>query len=351
MITEGNADQHNRIAPLIKEKLKPNVKKVDIEAYYAEEYLLDLGKSGLFQSSGHIENNIVYNEMKLVEETSKTCMTTGFNLWCHLAALTYLRCCENKWLKRKLLSQLENGVTLGGTGLSNPMKNYAGLEPLHLQAKPAEGGYILNGNLPSVSNLGENHWFGVVANMDSEQHLMAFVPCDVEGLRLKEKADYLGVNGSATFACQFNDVFIPENWIISTEAQQFIQTIRPYFVLYQVPLGLGIIEASIDSIRKASKKQGGANCHLTVQADELAEQHSYLRNKLYTLIATQEWVDILKVRLAVAKLALTAVQADMLHNGGAAYLQKSNPARRLKEAYFLANLTPTVRHLEKLLNN
>ncbi|WP_085505360.1 acyl-CoA dehydrogenase family protein [Thalassobacillus devorans] len=351
MITEGNADQHNKIAPLIKEKLKPYVKKVDLDAFYAEDYLLSLGKAGLFQSPGHIKDEVVYNEMQLVEETAKTCMTTAFNLWCHLASLTYLRCSDKETLKRELLPQLENGGTLGATGLSNPMKNYAGLEPLHLQAERKEEGWILSGNLPSVSNLGKGHWFGAVANTNEGKHLMAFVPCEAEGLKFKEKADYLGVNGSATFACQFNDVFIPEKWIISTNAQQFIKKIRPYFVLYQVPLGLGIIEASIESIRKASRKQGGANCHLTVQADELAEKHAYLRNKLYTLVTGQEWTDILKVRLAVAKLALKAVQADMLHNGGAAYLQKSNPARRLKESYFLANLTPTIRHLEKLLTN
>lgn len=48
-------------------------------------------------------------------------------------------------------------------------------------------------------------------------------------------------------------------------------------------------------------------------------------------------------------MTLRAVQADMLHQGGSAYLQASDPSRRLREAYFLANLTPTVRHLEKLL--
>jgi hypothetical protein len=31
-------------------------------------------------------------------------------------------------------------------------------------------------------------------------------------------------------------------------------------------------------------------------------------------------------------------------------LQQSDPSRRLRESYFLANLTPTVKHLEKVLN-
>lgn len=82
--------------------------------------------------------------MKFVEETAKVCMTTAFCLWCHLASLTYLRNTENDQMKNKLLATLETGRTLGGTGLSNPMKFFAGLEKLHLRAKPTTGGYLIS---------------------------------------------------------------------------------------------------------------------------------------------------------------------------------------------------------------
>ncbi len=45
---------------------------------------------------------------------------------------------------------------------------------------------------------------------------------------------------------------------------------------------------------------------------------------------------------------LEAVQANMIHNGAAGYVAGSVASRKLREAYFFANLTPTVRHLEKL---
>ena len=48
---------------------------------------------------------------------------------------------------------------------------------------------------------------------------MGFVPCNAEGLKLKEKVDYLGINGSATYACSFNDVFVPDEWILSENAE------------------------------------------------------------------------------------------------------------------------------------
>ena len=63
------------------------------------------------------------------------------------------------------------------------------------------------------------------------------------------------------------------------------------------------------------------------------------------------WKEIARVRLNTAYLTLEAVQASMLHNGSAGYLKDCGPARRLREAYFYANLTPTVKHLEKVLNS
>ena len=51
----------------------------------------------------------------------------------------------------------------------------------------------------------------------------------------------------------------------------------------------------------------------------------------------------------VKRVDVEAVQASMLHNGSAGYLKDSAPSRRLREAYFYANLTPTVKHLEKVL--
>ena len=38
----------------------------------------------------------------------------------------------------------------------------------------------------------------------------------------------------------------------------------------------------------------------------------------------------------------------MIHNGAGGYVEGSVPYRKLREAYFFANLTPTVRQLEKM---
>jgi hypothetical protein len=336
---------------LIQEQLKPFVRRIDSEAYYAESFLKSIAKAGFLDS----RNGVDYaKEVRVVEETAKVCMTTAFNLWCHLASLTYIRNSENAYLMTEILPQLENGGILGGTGLSNPMKYYAGLEALHLRAKKDNGGYIVNGQLPSVSNLGTDHWFGIIAEVGPDQRIMAVVPCNAKGLTLKAKLEYLGVNGSATYSCDFGGVTIPDKWIVSEDVDKFIVAIRPAFVLYQIPLGLGVTESSIASIRQVCNKQGGCNNFLPIQPEELENELETIRTKVCELAAGQDlleqWHELLQLRLRVAYLTSKAAHGSMLHQGGAGYLKYSAPSRRLRESYFLLNLTPTVKHLEKMLH-
>ena len=337
---------------IINEELKPYVKRIDAEAYYAENYLRKLGEAGFLSSENKSKKDTIMDEMYLVEETAKVCMTTAFCLWCHLAALTYVRNTKNEKLKNELLPALESGEILAGTGLSNPMKFYAGLEKLHLSAKKVEGGYLVSGVLPSVSNLGKGHSFGFVAGLNDTEQIMGIVSCDVEGLQLKEKVDYLAINGSATYACSFKDVFIPNENILSEDAGAFIEVIRPAFLLYQIPLGLGVTQASIESIEKVCQRQNGCNQYLKNRPEDLRQEEEKIQAKIQTLF-DQEHVsfkEIAAIRLQSAYLTLEAVQASMLHNGSAGYLQNCAPSRRLREAYFYANLTPTIKHLEKVLN-
>jgi len=348
------APQSGQLDDLIKAYLRPYVKKIDAEAYYAKDYLLALGKNGYLASGQKSQVEMLLGGAMLVEETAKTCMTTAFNLWCHLASLTYLRMTDNEYLRQEVLPLLENGECLGATGLSNPMKFYAGLEKLHLKAQRTDGGYVICGHLGAVSNLGPDHWFGIVAQADDHQRIMVYVPCNAERLELIPKAEFMGLNGSSTFSCKFDMVFIPDRMLIAQDADSFVPRIRPYFVLYQVPLALGIISESIRGIEQARNRQFGCNAYLRVQADELEQEFRELRERFYQLAGSPDLADLVKellrVRLDAAYLALKAVQACMLHQGGAAYLRYSDASRRLREAYFFANLTPTVKHLEKLLS-
>lgn len=53
------------------------------------------------------------------------------------------------------MPRLASGEVLGGTGMSNTVKAFANIEPLRLKGKRADGGYMVNGSPPWVSNLGQ----------------------------------------------------------------------------------------------------------------------------------------------------------------------------------------------------
>ncbi|GAB3055631.1 acyl-CoA/acyl-ACP dehydrogenase [Virgibacillus ainsalahensis] len=353
MIKENTTRAIEELAPLLREELKPLVRKIDTEHHYPKDFLRLLGKNGYYTSDSLTEKEVSLREFQLVEEVSKTCMTTGFSLWCHLAALTYVRNSHNDYLKKEILPRLEDGTLLAGTGLSNPMKFYGGVERLLLKAERGDGGYHISGSLPSVSNLDDGHWFGAVAEAESGRRVMLFISCDTKGLILKEKTDYMGINGSATYGCRFKDCFIPDEWVISEDADAFIENVRPTFLMYQIPLGLGVTASSIQSIQKARNKQAACNQYLPVQAHNLEEELQSQRENVYDYIQENigklSWHALVQHRLNTTYLTLKAANTDMIHNGGAGYLNVSHPARRLRETYFLVNLTPTVKHLEKIL--
>ena len=352
MIT-SRTEKLDALENLIERELKPYVKKIDVDAFYAEDFLRKLGEAGLFTLNGRTKNELLLDELLIVKEVAKTCMTTAFCLWCHLAALTYVRNTENEQLKVDILEKLEDGRILGGTGLSNPMKYYAGLEELHLKAVRTTGGYIVSGALPAISNLGSNHSFGVIAGINDTERIMCFVSCNAEGISMTERNNYLGLNGSATYVCVFKQVFVPDEWIISEDADLFVEKVKPMFIAYQIPLGFGVTNASIQAIENVSGKQNGSNKYLQKQPDELNETNEKYEKELQQLIQSEtvDWKALAKIRLATTYLTLEAVQTAMLHQGSAAYTKVSPAARRLREAYFFANLTPTVKHLEKLLSS
>lgn len=348
----GKAILNNKeLYELLDKYLVPYVNKIDQEAYYAEDYLKKLGEVGYFSTINKTQAETLLQGTWLIEETAKVCMTTAFCLWCHLASITYITHSNNTTLKQTTLPKLISGELIAATGLSNPLKAFAQLERNHLTARKVTGGYVINGCLPVVSNIEKDHGLAFIANVSAEESIMFLTLCNVQGLMLEQHTNFLGLNGSATYRCNFENVFVSNENIIANEALEFVQQVRSEFVSYQIPLGLGVVAASIQEIEAALSGNDGINKSLRVQPSMLYERYLTLRDTYRQLIQkdTIPWDQIIQIRLDVAYLTLDAVQAGMIHSGGAGYVKTSHFSRRLREAYFIVNLTPTVKHLEKIM--
>lgn len=342
---------YDQLHALIDRELRPYVKRVDEEAFYAKRYIEKLGEAGFFELEDS-EEHVLLKRLAVVEETAKICMTTAFCVWCHLAATTYVTHTDNEALRSDVLPQLVSGELLAGTGLSNPLKSFAKLETLHLKAERVRGGYLINGALPAVSNIGEKQAFAFIAEVDGNDKIMGLVYCNAPGIRLRQRIGFIGVNGSATYSCVFEDVFLSDNYVIARDVDSYVAEIRTRFLAYQIPLALGVTESSIETMEKIEDKHGdeNINCYLPVQPEELRAKNNRIRSQLVAAVSASvlDWDQLTDVRLDSVYVTLEAVQAAMLHHGGRGYVKSSTAERKLREAYFLVNLTPTVKHLETI---
>ncbi|MHB1668463.1 MAG: acyl-CoA dehydrogenase family protein [Thiomonas sp.] len=350
---------------LVTQVLGPQVLAIDLDAVYPEDFLHALGAAGGFRGAVPSESGgnglglpHVIEVMALV---SQTCLSTGFLTWCQTACARYIAMSDNTELKRTLLPRIASGELLAGTGLSNTVKSCDAVEEFRLSAKRIDGGYLVNGVLPWVSNLGPDHVFTTgcpVEGAGPGDDGLAFllVDCNAPGFKLVDCAHFMAIDGTRTLACHFKNTFVPDAMVLSHPGQSkaYVRRIKPGMILGQMGMCLGLAQACVDLMHQSNRTHAHVNRHLDDQEDELAAELAALRagttaaaqalqaNPLADIV-----LDILKLRLAGGELALRAAQSALLHLGAKGYLQKSPAQRRVREAYFVAIVTPATKHLRR----
>jgi alkylation response protein AidB-like acyl-CoA dehydrogenase len=347
---------------IVDQDLKPLTVNIDLEGLYPEEVLRKLGTVGAFRHhlaamrpDGETDMGAAIQAMSVV---SHECLSTGFATWCQDTCGWYLQNAENTALRDLWLPRIASGEVLGGTGMSNTMKAFAGIEELRLSGKRVDGGYLVNGSLPWVSNLGEEHVFGTLFSLEGKpgRSVMALVDCRSEGFSLRLSAHFTALEGTRTFACIFENVFIPDSMIIDHDGAAFLRRSRSGIVLLQFGMGVGNVQSCIDLCRDVEPMLGHVNCYLEDRPDELQAE---LDDAVEAALALAEdpfessdefFREILQLRLAAGELAIRASQSAMLHTGAKGYLRSAAAQRKLRESYFIAIVTPAIKHLRKELD-
>ncbi|MCX7174014.1 MAG: acyl-CoA/acyl-ACP dehydrogenase [Proteobacteria bacterium] len=364
------ADSSENIAAirkLVAEQLAPKVTDVDLKGEYPGAFLRALGAAGGFRGAMAPEfggNGLgLKHVIEVMEEAAKVCLSTGFLTWCQTACARYLQMSENQALKAAFLPRIASGEILVGTGLSNTVKSCDQIEDYRLSAKRVDGGYVMNGVLPWVSNLGPTHYFATGCPVEGETRgeeglVFVLVDCQLPGFKLVDCAHFVALDGTRTLACHFKDSFVADAMVLSHPAtsRAYVSRIKPGMILAQMGMGLGLIEACIGMMKQSNKTHAHVNQFLDDQADVLDTALQEARAATYALAETistdpqaeaKVVLDILKLRLAGGELSLKAANAAMLHMGAKGYLQKSPAQRRLREAYFIAIVTPATKHLRR----
>ena len=330
---------------------------------YPKSVLMRLGAVGALRAHLALDGEPNYGAaIQAITEASRVCGATGFMMWCHAVCGVYMEASGNPALMGTALEDHAAARTLGATGMSNPMKTFAGIETLLLRARPVEGGYVVNGTLPWVSNLGPDHYFGAVAVVERDagdaadappREIMFIVRCGAAGVELRECPSFSAMEGTNTWAVRLTDHLIGAADLIADPVRPFIGRIRAAFVLLQCGMGLGVAQGAIDSMWTVERQLGHVNEHLDDRPDDLQAELDALSARTMTLARTPFatdnafLIDVLDARAHASELALRAAQSALLHQGARGYLMSSPVQRRVRESHFVAIVTPAIKHLRK----
>lgn len=350
---------------LIATQLAPQVSAIDLEGRYPEAFLRAIGQVGAFAgvvapefggSGGGLTDTIAK-----MAKIGESCLSTAFMHWCQTACARYIQLSGNTAAQAEFLPQLADGRQLGGTGLSNTFKSCCEIERFLLNAERVDGGYLINGTLPWVSNLGDDHIFVTGCPVNGDGRLVFFiVRCDQPGFRLVDAAHFTALEGTRTLACQFRNVRIDDARVLAhpEQAASYLARIQPGMILAQLGMGLGLVRDCIRLIENVGRTHEHVNCFETDQADALKADLAAAEHEVFRLAGRLDGginaaeqpsvlLDVLRIRLAGGELVLRAANAAMLHQGARGYLREAAAQRRLREAYFVAIVTPSLKHLRR----
>ncbi|MGZ3409045.1 MAG: acyl-CoA dehydrogenase family protein [Xanthobacteraceae bacterium] len=340
-------------------ELAPVVRKIDVEGYYPDAVMRAFGQAGAF--SAHVPDDMRHPDLvtaiRAMSAAGEHCLSTAFCMWCQDALAWYIFASGNDDLKKSLGRRIAIGDALGGTALSNPMKTFFGIEQIRLKAKRVAGGYVVHGLLPYVSNLGSDHYFGAVFEVDDapKRYVMAVIPCAAEGVSLIGDTKFVALDGTRTFAVQMRDVIVPDAFVLADPSDAYIKRIRAGFVLLQAGMAFGLIRGCIKLMNQTKGPLGHVNKYLDVQPEHLVDQLAGMETQVKRLAATPfesdqgYWRAVIETRLAAGEASVAAAHAAMLHCGARGYVANGAAQRRLREAYFVAIVTPAIKQLKKML--
>ena len=321
---------------------------IDRRGTYPKSVLQRLGELGALKA--HIADGQRPADyglaIRAMTEVARVCGATGFMVWCHDVCGVYMEQSGNPALQGARLAKHNSGETLGATGMSNPMKTFAGIETFLLHARKVEGGWRVNGTLPWVSNLGPDHYFGGVADIVSDEsavkgkaaksEIMFIVQCGAEGVELRNCPSFSAMEGTNTWAVRLTEYFVSADLLIADPVRPFIGRIRAAFILLQTGMGLGVAQGAIDSMRKVERTLGHVNEFLDDRPDELQTELDDLTARIMLLAKTpfgsdkEFLIDVLDARAHASELALRAAQSALLHQGARGYLMTSDVQRRVR---------------------
>ena len=135
------------------------------------------------------------------------------------------------------------------------------------EAKPVEGGFIVNGKKIFASLSGAADYYGVLCTERAEGEaasrrntLYLAVPANAPGVSVVGDWDPLGMRGTVSRTLLFKDVFVPEDAMLMPRGVYFQAATRwPHMFLTLSPTYMGLAQAAYDFTVRLSARRGAGH--------------------------------------------------------------------------------------------
>lgn len=259
LLTQEQEILRDSIRNFAQKEIQPLVKDSDEKGKWPEELTRKLGEMGLlgiiippeYQGTGY--SNVDY--VIILEEISKVDPSVGLVVAAHNSLCSnHINMFCNEEQKKKYLTRLASGQTLGAWGLTEPE---AGSDAAALRTKAVKKGdhWVLNGTKLFITNGSLAEIAVVVAVTDPEKGrdgVSAFIlEKGMEGFKPGKKEDKLGIRAADTSELIFEDVQVPAENLVGEEGKGYRQSMaildggRVSIAGFSLGIAAGALEESL----------------------------------------------------------------------------------------------------------
>jgi citronellyl-CoA dehydrogenase len=264
--SQEHADLRNTVARFVDQEINPNIDEWEAAKIFPAKELFkklgNLGLLGISKPEAYGGMGLDYSfSVAFAEELGRThCggipMAIGVQTDMATPALARFGSDE---LRRDFLAPAIAGDMVASIGVSEPGagSDVAGLKTT---ARKDGGDYVINGTKMWITNGMQNDWICLLANTsDGAPHKnksMIIVPMDTKGVERARKIDKMGMNGSDTAQIFFDEVRVPQRYLVGQEGMGFSMQMQQFQEerMFGAAMGLKgmelVVQATIDYTRE-----------------------------------------------------------------------------------------------------
>lgn len=305
----------------------------------ASEGLLDLGLGG---SKGSY-----LDQVRVLAELARGCMTTAFSAWAHRMTVEYVAGYAGRDFAQ-LADSLRSADQVGSTAMAATFRAASGQDELTVSLQQGSDGLLrATGFISWASNLYDDAVVVTGALLNGERKIVYF-HINQSGVEVLPAENLLALDASKSGAIRLTDVAIENEQILDVEFDAFVKHVRPTFLAFQSSFCVGLAAASLSEIHELRGVAVSLQDRLSACRAELARVSNLLEQFALWLDSRDgdAPTNIVRLRLDAAHLATEATQLELAIRGGQAYGAKSPTARRVREALFLPVQSPTEAQLQ-----